>query len=176
MAFDIRKLPDEIVFGLVEAHNQRMVDAVGSSFHADTTSTTSRTDYTKPVRTDLQVTAANASDLATSIALVNDIYDVVQLHFADTLAHDSAVSAALDVPVATDLATAITRGNALKAAVNTHHSAANVHYNNDGTNWIAAADASDQSSLNTLLNEMKGDVNAHIVSAPAGAMINLVNA
>ena len=38
-------------------------------------------------------------------------------------------------------ASAITLANALKAAYNTHLSESNVHFNNDGTNTVAAANA-----------------------------------
>jgi hypothetical protein len=176
MAFETRKLPVEIAFAVVEANNQRMLDSVASFFHKDTTSVTSRADFTAPTRSDLQVTAANASSEATSVALANDLKRVINLHFADAVAHDSALSAAVATASATALASAITLANALKAAFNTHLSASDVHFNNDSTNTVAATNASDQSSLNTLLNEMKGDVNAHIVSAPAGAWIQLTDA
>ena len=39
-----------------------------------------------------------------------------------------------------------------------------VHKANDTTNTVTSADASDQATLNTLLNEIKGDYNAHRVS------------
>ena len=40
------------------------------------------------------------------------------------------------------------------------------HFTADATNTIAAANATDQTSLNTLLNELKTDINAHMASAP----------
>lgn len=176
MAYETRKISEEIAFALVAAHNERQEESVASFFHADITSTTDRTNYKAPVTTSLTVTLANASDTATAVALANDLKTKINIHFADTFAHDTAVSAAVATADATDEATAITLANALKAAFNTHLSASNVHHNNDGTNTVAAADASDAGTLNTLLNEMKGDYNAHIVSSPAGGMIQLVDA
>lgn len=177
MAFKTRRLSEEIAFALIAAHNKRQEESVGASFHADVTSTTDKSNgYQAPTVTPLAVTAANATDTPTAVALVNQTKSVINQHFADTLAHDTAVSAAIATADATDEASAITLANATKAAWNTHCAEASVHFNNDGTNTIAAADATNASSLNTLANETKGDVNAHILSAPAGAMIDLVNA
>lgn len=38
------------------------------------------------------------------------------------------------------------------------------HYVADGTNGTTAADATDTASLHTLLNEIKGDFNAHLTN------------
>lgn len=176
MAFNVPTRFDAVLSALVAAHNLRQEESFGSFFHADTTQTTSgeaRFGSTLTV-TDATVTTANASDLATSVALVNALKVAVNNHFADTFAHNTAVSAAISTADATDLATGITLGNAIKAAYNTHRTASNVHFNNDATNAVTSADATDQTSLNTLLNEIKTDFNAHIVSAPAGAMIRLL--
>lgn len=175
MAYTTRKLPDVMVNALVAAHNLRQEESVASFFHADTTQLTSG-DYTAPTVADDLVTAADGSSLATNLTLVNQIKAVLNRHFADTQAHDSAVSAAVATADATDEATSVTLANALKSAYNTHLSAANVHFNNDGTNTVAAADASNTATVSTLVNEMKDDLNAHIISAPAGAMIKLVSA
>lgn len=175
MAITARKTNDALIYALVEAHNLRQEEAVASFFHADTTQTTAN-DYMNPTPTDDLVSSANGSDLATNLTLVNEIKAVLNRHFADTQAHDSAVSTAVDTADATDEATSVTLVNALKSAYTTHLSASNVHFNNDGTNTVAAVDATDTASVSTLANELKGDLNAHIVSAPAGAMINVVSA
>lgn len=176
MAYKARKIPDDIVFALALAHNDLQESTVDAEFHADITSSTVSTDYMVPVRSNLLITAATATDTPTAVALANDAKVIINIHFADTLAHDTAVSAQVATADATDEATAITLANALKAAYNTHLSEASVHFNNDGTNNIAAADASDASTLNTLLNEMKTDQNAHSISAPAGSMIDIIRA
>jgi hypothetical protein len=51
-----------------------------------------------------------------------------------------------------------------------------VHYTNDGTNTIAAATATDAATLQTMVNEIRTDLVAHMLSAPVGVYINLVGA
>ncbi len=176
MSLRTRTMPDEMTFALVAANNQMMTDNIASLFHMDRTAAVPATpgDYRNPSTTRLSISSANASSLATSLTLVTELKLKVNTHFADTIAHDTAVSAAITTAAATDLATGITLGNAIKAAYNTHLSAASVHFTNDATNTISAADATDQTSLNTLLNEIKGDLNLHMASAPKGTWINLV--
>jgi hypothetical protein len=134
--------------------------------------------------TDRQISSANASDLATSLALVNELSAKFTLH---TRADNAGVGMAHPVqdttnviasPKAVDLATAITLANEIKGDYTAHLSQATVHANNDATNTIASANASDQTSLNTLLNELKTDFNAHMASAPANSApsIRLVDA
>jgi hypothetical protein len=177
MAFTVRKVTDALVQTLVAAWNHRQEAAVASFFHYDITQITSG-DYMAPtVTNDVTTTAAAAAtDLTTSLVLVNAELAVINRHFADTRAHDTAVTAAIDTAAATDLATGITLGNAIKAEYNVHLSESNVHPNNDGTNTIAAADATNQTTLNTLINEIRTDAAAHIISAPAGAQIYVVDA
>ncbi len=117
-------------------------------------------------RSELLVTAANASTLPTSLTLVNEILSVYAFHMADTLAHKVVGVALASYVPATSLATAITRANDIKSKYNTHRASTTYHYTADSTNVVAAADATDQSSLNTLLNEIKTDLNAHLISGP----------
>jgi hypothetical protein len=171
----VRKTANDIAFGLVAAHNQRQLDAIASFFHLGRTESTSRTDYRAPTVTRVTVSAANGTDLATNITLVNEIKADYNLHAVDADAHNTAVSAVVATATATDEATAITLANALKAAYNTHLSASNVHFTNDSTNVVSAANATDLATLQTLVNEMKGDLNAHMASAPAGSIISLID-
>lgn len=176
MAFTVRKLTDEVARAIVDAINLRQTESVASFFHADTTQKTTGRSESGLTVTDDTITAANGSSAGTNVTLANDAKAVINRHFADSLAHNSAVSSAVSTADATDDATSITLANALKAAYNTHLSASNVHFNNDATNAVAAADATNTATCSTLLNELKGDYNAHVVSAPLGAMIKLVNA
>ncbi len=170
-----RNVPDAVQYALVAANNQRMTDGIASFFHLDRTEApqTSYGDYQNPSTTRLSVTLAAATDAATQLALSNQLKTVINLHFADDIAHNTTVSAAVTTATATDAATARTLANALKAAYNTHLSAANVHFTNDGTNTIAAADSTDAATLQTLVNELRTDFNAHVVSAPTGVWIDL---
>jgi hypothetical protein len=175
MAFTTRKLTDNMAAALVAAVNLRQTESVGSFFHADTTQRTTG-HYLSPVVADEQVASANGSSVPTNVTLANEIKALLNRHFADTLAHNTAVSAAISTADASDDATSITLANAIKAAYNTHLSASNVHYTNDATNTTAATDATNTATCSTLLNELKGDINAHVVSAPLGAKIKLVPA
>jgi len=166
-----------MVAALVAEQNRRQLDLISTTyFHACQCETvTGGAGGVTITRTT--VSAANASDLATSITLVNQIKSVYNKHVVDRAAHSTGtLSSQISTDDATNLATAQTLANAIKAAYNTHRTASSVHYNNDSTNAVSSADATDQTSLNTLLNEMKGDLNAHIASAPAGSFIRLVNA
>jgi hypothetical protein len=148
------RLSDPLAAPLCAAVNAlKLQIGAGSSFHLDASEVT--------------VTAANASDLATSLTLCNQLIGVFTFHFADLLAHKVvAVSTLPALGAALDLATAITAANLMKASHNTECGSTARHYTADATNTTAAANATDQSSLNTLLNELKTDLNAHMASAP----------
>lgn len=152
---------DPVLACVCTAHNQLKAQiGAGSSFHLDAS--------------EVAVSAANASSLATSLALAKQLRTVYLFHLADTLAHK-----VVDTPPAlsepTDLATAITFANALKADYNTHRASTTYHHNADSTNAVSSSDASDQASLNTLLNEIKTDLAAHIASAPSAPSLRLVS-
>lgn len=148
---------------MCDAHNELKAQVgAGASFHLDASETT--------------ITAAAASDLATSLVLVNQILDVYKFHMADTLAHKVVGVALASYAYATDLATAQTRANDIKAKYNTHIASTTYHYNADATNAIAAADATNLASLQTLLNELRTDMAAHMASAPSAKSLRLVDA
>lgn len=127
-------------------------------------------------RSEVTITSADASDLATSLTLVNEILAVYTFHMADTLAHKTTGVALASTTPATSLATAITRANDIKSKYNTHRASTTYHYVADSTNATSSPDATDQSSLNTLLNELKADINAHMASGPTAKSIRLVDA
>lgn len=177
MAYQVRRGTEAVLAALVTAHNntRRAAGVVGSFFHADITQDGGG-DHTAPTVATASVSATNASDLATSLTLVNQIRQRWLQHRADDLAHKVNDSLpALTAPVATDLTTAQTLANEIKADWATHIASTTHHYTADATNTIAAADATDQSSLNTLLNEIKTDFNAHIISAPGGQSVKLLD-
>ena len=146
------------------AHNDLKAQiGAGSHFHMDAC--------------ELTVSAANASSLATSLVLCNQLIAVMRFHFADLLALKVADATSLPaLNAAVDLTSAQTAANLMKASYNTHRASTTYHYNADATNVTSSADASDQSSLNTLLNELKTDVNAHIADGPAAKSIRVVAA
>lgn len=162
MATVLRKTEPYVAVLATAINSLKAQIGAGSSFHLD--------------KSEKTVTAANASSLATSLTLVNQLLAVYRFHMADTLAHKVTGVALASYSAATDLATAITRANDIKAKYEVHRASTTYHYNADSTNTIAAADATDQTSLNTLLNELKTDFNAHMASGPTGASIRAVNA
>lgn len=176
MAYRVRRLTDAILYAFVTQHNLKQEAAVASFFHSDITQTTNSSDYRNPSVTNLLVTAANATDLPTSLTLANQLQAYLNVHWQDAYAHKTAVSPKDTTAKAIDLATGITLANALKAAINVHLTASNVHWTNDGTNTVATTNASDQTSLNALLNALKTAYNAHVISAPTGSMIQIVEA
>lgn len=179
--FTVRKVPDAVLFALVAERNQAKLDDVvrtNTLFHLDQTNDPAAAlsaDYQNPTVTRLKITAANATNLATSLTLIAELRGKLNTHYADTIAHDTAVSAASTSVAATNTATVVTEVNILKGELNAHFTAASVHFNNDSTNTITSATATDQTTADTMLNEIKTAVNAHMKAAPGGAFINLVN-
>jgi len=129
-------------------------------------------------RGEYTVTVANATSLATSLALCKALVTAYYSHRTDTEAHDAADTTntvASTVADIVDLASAVTAANQLKAAYNAHRSQSGVHPNNDSGNATSASNATDQGSLNTLLNELKTDFNAHLadgMSTPSWRVID----
>lgn len=135
----------------------------GSSFHLDGVSS--------------PISAANATDLASSLTLCRQIVGVYLAHLDNDAAHKiKNPKPAITVESVVALASAITAANAVKSSYNTHRASTTYHYNADATNVVTSSDATDQTSLNTLLNELKTDLNAHCASAPAGSLAQLVDA
>jgi hypothetical protein len=135
-------------------------------------------DAEPPTVTALQVTAAAPTSEATRVALANDIKRVLNAHFADSVAHKSDVSDPIetdDAVMGDSLASAIELANDCKAAFNTHRSESNVHFTNDAGNAIGASDASNSGTLDTLLAELKTDINAHIVASLGGLHVEAID-
>ena len=122
------------------------------------------------------VSAADASDLATSKTLTLDIVDTFVLHGLDTGIH-SAADAALDVPAEAashpsepaDLAEVQATLNVLKTDLNTHIANATPHRGLGGeagltVALVTTANGSDQATCNTLANALKVAFNRHALA------------
>jgi len=126
---------------------------------------------------EITVTAANATDLATSLTLVNQLIAVATFMCADTVAHKAADASSLPaLGAAVDLASAQTAANALKVWYAAHRVSTTYHPTADSTNAVTAANASDQGTLNTLANDLKTQMVAHAASAPAVASFRILPA
>ncbi len=123
------------------------------------------------------VTVADATNLATSLKLVNHLTAVYKFHMDDTLAHKiQGVALASYAPVKS-LATAIVRANDIKSKFNTHRASTTYHYSADTTNDVTASNAtSTQNELDTLLNDIKVQMLAHMASGPVAKSLRLVDA
>jgi hypothetical protein len=120
-------------------------------------------------RDERAITAANASDLATSQALVRAIGAAYYRHINDTLGHLAVDDTNLigGLGTAPSLADVQDAANGIKSAFNAHRSQAGVHVATDAGHAITSPDASDLPSAITLLNELKTDINAHFTSGVA---------
>ncbi len=175
---ELRKGSNQVLTHLVFQLNALRDVNVGGNFHAQVTPSGPPGDDPAALPAALAITAANSSNLATAITLANDVLRVLQAHFKDMAAHKTVQSPVInltDLASTAVLATVQTRANALKAAYEAHRLLANVHFTNDGTNTLTQADASDQTTLNALLNEMKTDINAHVAAGLAGQHIVLID-
>lgn len=117
------------------------------------------------------VSGPTAADLGTSMTLLKKLLTVYAAHRTDTLHHnnpDTTNTVASAVSDVADLPSAITAANQLKAAFNAHVVQGGAHYTNDMGNNVSSPNATDQNSLNTLLNEMRGDINAHFGASSLG--------
>lgn len=110
--------------------------------------------------------------------------DLMKLQLATkVIFHNEVSSAAISVPVASDLPTAIVVANTWKATYNADLASAvnattglGAHTVADGTNTIATANATDLPSLETLLNACKAAWNAHRVLATVHFAADATNA
>lgn len=173
----VRKMDADMISACAAANNQRLVDGISTFFHLTAKEVTNRpTIGSYSVTRDTIVTAA-ATTFEEAIALANELKAAFDGHFTDEIAHDTASSAAVTIEDATDTATGATLMNELKANLNTHNTASNVHYTNDDTNTVTAADATtDLTEYVALANDLKEQFNDHIISAPAGTWIEVVPA
>ncbi len=174
MSIKIRKAQLASESPVVAAINALLDANLSTQVHRDKTATPAG-DALNPSSTVLTVSAANATDLATSLTLVNNIKGVLAVHLADTSAHleaDTTNDNFDGYALGTDLASAILLANAIKVDYTAHIASTVFHVNADSTNTVSASAATDQSSLNTLLNEVKGDLTAHI--ADGGSVQRLV--
>ena len=176
MAYTARKLDaPRIAVAMLAQNNAARNIVVGNAAHADVTGTQSG-DALAPTFTAQAVASADASDLATSITLLNEIKSVYNLHIADTYAHKTAATA-ISTADASDLTTAEALANAIKAAFNTHLGSTAQHYTAD-SNTSSASAATNLSSTETLATDLKAKLNAHILNGPPyyPAMVRVVDA
>lgn len=169
MAIVIRET-DPNIRSEANAHNQlKLQVGAGALFHLDVGEYAASTNF-----------LANATDLPTLIALLNQCRLISITHRADSLI---AKAADLTAPaaVAVDLATCITLANGLKADHNTHCASTAYHFTADAVNTIATANGTVLGDTITLANAIKTAYIAHMGSAScpvnaSGSMMRVVSA
>jgi hypothetical protein len=139
-------------------------------------------DFRFPTSSNLQVTAANGTTLATTITLALNIQGVQHVEFLDEEAHlkVDATNTALDgysidnTSAATQLSSVIIMLNVAKSTHNAHLTQSGVHRKNDTANAVATVDATDLTSAETLANAIKTAKNAHIISGPTVGRVRII--
>ena len=193
MALKVRKLTDPLVFALVSLFNKKLKsdsDTLMTYPHYDKTSdaTSGPGDYMLPTSSPHIVTAADGDGaaIAKSRTLAIDLWEVYQRHLADALdtdeygagAHKTADAApALTAPTSTtSLADLETFADGLYTDYNTHRASGTYHLAADATNVANTPAATTQGSLDTRMNDLKVQLNAHIAYAPASPMLRVTAA
>jgi len=160
---------DVLIKLLLREHNNAVqaIAELESRVHADRSSESAGA-RDLPSSTALEVTAPNATNLATAITLALDLKRVAFAHFRDDLAHKEAGEFDLGVVDPTNEASLVAWCTAYKVEHNGHLEDTDKHLIADVTNAIAASTPTDLAECITLLNEAKTDLNAHILDAPTG--------
>ena len=78
------------------------------------------------------------------------------------------------LPSSATLADVEVLANAQKVVFNAHLIESGVHVNNDVTNTISVANATDQASANLLLNELKISFNRHVADGPSVPRVKIL--
>ncbi len=173
MATSVRNIDTLVIQALVTQANAQRLDELkikaGTIIHADASTAITQAD-------------ASASD-PTIVALANAVKASYNAHVASAAsaatgqgAHIAADATNPTAVVdATDLTTAQTLLNDIKAKYNAHRVLLASHATADATNVIASADATNQATAVTLANELKTDINLHYAMALASTAILLVS-
>lgn len=168
-------------------YNLHLAVVAGTHPHADITNGVAVADASdlatlkallNDVKAKLAAHEAAQSTLEECLSLVNSLYTGYEAHRASDTHHviADAVNIIVAPQPATNLAEAEALINDIKAKYNLHRSQAGVHDNNDAGNAVSSADASDLATLVTLVNEVKSDFNAHlVVTTDLSESITLVN-
>lgn len=121
-----------------------------------------------------EVTAPDATNLATAITLALNIKQQAGYHWRNAFAHVDGSVLTFTAPDPTNEGTLVTWCIELKAKYNGHLEDTDQHQKTDVTNAIAASTPTNTAECVTLLNEAKADLNAHILDAPLAAKINSI--
>lgn len=174
---------DSLARALVLQYNalhDATVSASTDGYHRDISGVAGGT-YEYPTSTPLQVTAATASSLSTTITLALNLKGVLSMHWLDDSAHliadtvsDLTEFVIDNTSAGTQLSSVIEMLNAEKLYHNSHLEAVGVHLKDDVHNACSTTDASNLATAQTLANDMKALVNSHILNGPSCGRIKLL--
>lgn len=123
-----------------------------------------------------------AADLPAALIKVNSFVSTYATHIASAASATSAgahltadATNVVSAPTATDLASANTRANDLKAKFNAHVASTTFHKVADA-GVISASDATNLATLQTLLLDIATKMDAHFARCTGGSFINVVPA
>ncbi len=178
------KNDDSAVRALVQQYNvlhDATISVTTDGYHRDISGVPGG-DFSFPTSSNLQVSAATASNLATTLTLAKNVQGVMKVHFADDSAHLIAdtVNVTFETLLidntsgATQLSSVILMLNREKLDFNAHLSQSGVHLKTDAHNTVSASDATDLGTSETLANALKTAVNSHILSGPTVGRIKLL--
>jgi hypothetical protein len=183
MSITVRDQTDALAFATASALNQwkrEVCQVLASLPHCDITSVDTSTDYRNPTSTPLVVVTTTANTIGKVQAIANDMKRVFNLHCADGVCHLAAdatnpVTDADVVVGTTDQTDTDTFLNGIKASFNLHLAQSGVHFTNDITNACSTTDAHDLASSETLVDDLRTKLNAHIAFGFASPSLNLVD-
>jgi hypothetical protein len=182
MAISVRKNVQEFMEAMAFAFNAMQSEVVTDGYHRDLT------QYTTPVPvfaqasivlTQVTVSAANATTLATLVTLTNNLLGVLNTHMLDAQAHLKAD--VVNAPTvdgynqAVDLPSCEVLLNAMKLLFTAHLTQSGVHPNNDTTVYGLPTNAVDETTSQNLANAMKTAVNTHMANAGSNFNIPRLN-
>jgi hypothetical protein len=172
----IRRGSGALLYAIVSTLNalRRTVALAAGQFHLEVTATTTG-DFTTPAALAATFASPPASDLPSLLRLCTEIATRHTQHTRDGFAHvapDGANALASGAPMTLPAALAFL--NDAKAKYDAHLAQAGVHVVAD-PNRITAPDATDLQTAMDLANTYRALFNAHILGAPAGASIQLID-
>ncbi len=152
---------------LVGGSEHGTADSTNDVTAADATDLATANTLANDIKVQLNAHNAEASELEEAIVLLNDIKAIYEAHRVfDTGGQHNANPDTTNVVTAadaTDLASANTLANDIKVQYEAHRQETPDHTNADSTNTITAANATTFATLKTLTTELRLDYEAHRV-------------
>jgi hypothetical protein len=172
MAISVRKNTEELVLALTYALNAMQSQVESDGYHRDLTQVTSCpiSNVQGIVLTNVTVSAASATTLATTLTLANQVLAVLHMHMEDDQVHmhaDLVNDGYLDgYSPAFDLTSVEGLLNAAQVVFSAHLAQSGVHVHNDTTTYAGlSTPATSLASAENLANSLASAINTHMANA-----------